>query len=261
MRLINLMGLFLLLLTSMSPVYAQSMQWDEAPQLEVRIDGQIEISTRAFQPEVYRPYILVQSSKLGAPVLLDLAKKTLTTLGAKALTAQGQYAVLTTGIPKGTSAGGFAVKAGVTTFTIGKKKVEIRTKESLVGEVSEGIILAHSPLYAKLRDSWTPKKSTVSTLAAMKTRTEIVVMFATWCPTCKVVLPRFLRLMKDAKNPAFSMRYIGLAMGGNEPRDAVQRYGHDYPAFIVFRNGKEVGRVVGDPPNFEATLLGVLSQH
>ena len=85
-------------------------------------------------------------------------------------------------------------------------------------------------------------------LASYKKKTEVVVMFATWCSTCKLVLPRVLRIFEEADNKAFSIRYIGIAMGGGEPEAELERYGHDYPAVILLQNGKELDRIVGEPP-------------
>jgi thiol-disulfide isomerase/thioredoxin len=72
-------------------------------------------------------------------------------------------------------------------------------------------------------------------------------MFATWCSTCKLVLPKVLRVFDDAGNNKFQLRYIGIAMGGGEPQAELERYGHDYPAVILIQNGKELDRIVGEP--------------
>lgn len=248
----------ILVLVLASPLAARSITWEEAPQYAVEINGRPDITTVAYMPGSSSPHLLVTSKRFGAPLLLDLAAKAVLEIDAKSLKTVSEYMFETASVPAGKKVASYAVKSGVTSFGYKGMTVTIRVKESLVGEVPESIILSHSPVYAMLRDAYKTKKKDVQVLKSVAKKTEFVVMFATWCPTCRVVLPRFLKILKEAANPNFSVRFIGIAMGGSEPHAELEKYGHDYPAIIIFQDGKELRRVIGDPP---APLEQVLAGH
>jgi len=239
-----LVGMMLTLL----PLQAQTMNWEESPQFELDLNGKLDVMAKVYQPTSSKPYLIVLSKMFSSPLLIELSSKSVKVLSSSNIKPGAEYYLTTAGLPSGKGVATYKMKDGVSTFSYDKKTVAIRIKESLVGEVSEAIILAHSPIYGMLRDKYTPKKSAISFLKNYRTKTDIVVMFATWCPTCKVVIPRFLRIVKDAHNHNFSVRFIGIAMGGNEPAAELAKYGHDYPCLILYQNGKEKGRVIGDPP-------------
>ena len=243
-------------------IAAQPMlEWEESPQFETEVNGKPDIGIRSFQPSSSKPYLLLVRDKGRTGVLLDLAGKKVKEIPASDLKTNGQFGVSTKGIPVGKDVASYKVNAGASVFTFEGKQYAVRMRETLIGEVSLGMLLAHSPLYSALRDAYTPKKASVAAIAKHKQATEIVVMFATWCSTCKIVVPRFLKVMQLAKNPSIKVRYIGIAMGGGEPRAELEKFGHDYPAFIVFQGGKEKGRLVGEPPSrVEEYLLTLLKK-
>lgn len=240
-------------------VSAKSQDWEENAQFGVEVAGALDISAQVFQPTNYQPFMILTSEKLPSPVLLDLSGKLVYTLERSALKRTESGFLTTNGIPKGKYAGAYALKGGVTSFKVKGKKVAMLLRQTLVGEVNREIILAHSPDYALRMKHYKPKKSAISFLKAYGKKTEIVVMFATWCSTCKIVLPKVLRVLADAQNANISTRYIGIAMGGNEPAQELERYGHDYPAVIVYQHGKEIDRIIGDPPGaIEDALVNIL---
>ncbi len=238
---------------------AKSQDWEENAQFGVEVAGALDISAQVFQPTNYQPFMILTSEKLSSPVLLDLSRKRVFTLERSALKqAEGGF-LTTNGIPKGRDVGTYALKGGVTTFKVKGKKVAMLLRQTLVGEVGRAVILAHSPDYALRMKQYAPKRSAISFLKTYKKKTEIVVMFATWCSTCKLILPRVLRILGDAENANISTRFIGIAMGGSEPAQELERYGHDYPAVIVYQHGKEIDRIIGDPPGaIEDAIVNIL---
>jgi len=223
------------------------MDWEENAQIGVEINGKIDLTAEVYQPISYKPYMLLRSKLLSTPVLIDLGKKTISKLKtADVVTDQGF--AHTQGIPKGKSAGTYTMKGNASVFTLDGKKTSLTVRQTIVGEVTPALILAYNPEYGLRKKNYKPKSSAIKALKDYAKQTEVVVMFATWCSTCKVVLPRALRIFEDMQNPKISVKYIGIAMGGNEPRDLLEKYGHDYPAIIFFQNGKEIDRVIGETP-------------
>jgi thiol-disulfide isomerase/thioredoxin len=239
---------FLFIAASLIVNAQERLVWEEVPQFVVEINGRQDVGTKLYQPQNHKPFMLLRSGLLTSPVLIDLGGKSVSELTKKEVLSDGEYSVATKAIPRGRPAGMYTMKDNATVFSVQGKALTIRIKPDIIGETNESFIYQHSPLYMQLRNKYKPKKSAVEFVRKYPVKTDVVVIFATWCPTCKKVLPRFLRLMKDASNNAFSVKYFGLAMGGSEPRWITDRYGKDYPAFIFYQNGKERGRIFGDPP-------------
>lgn len=241
-----------------TPLSADSLEWEENAQFGVEVAGKTDISAQVFQPTNYQPYMILVSKKLKAPVLVDLGRKRVLTINASMVSIDGSF-LKTRGIPAGKDAGSYALNGAKTTFKVQGKTISLIMRQTLVGEVDANVLLAHSPDYVLRMKEYKPKKKALAHLSSYKKKTEFVVMFATWCSTCKFVVPKFMRIINDAKNPAFTARYIGIAMGGGEPAAELERYGHDYPAVIVFQNGREVDRIIADPPGaYEDALARIL---
>ena len=253
--------MFLFLLSFPFCVSAQQMEWEEAPQYEIGIGGKPDYTTRVFQPMSNKPLLIILPQTSNSALMMELSTKKIIEIAKSSLKMMTEFISTSNGLPTGREIGRYAVKGGVTTFSYAGSAYSIRIKESLVGDVSEAMLLAHSPVYGILRDSYKPKKGPMSFLKSYKTKTELVIMFATWCPTCKRVIPHLLRVLKDAANRNFSTRFIGIAMGGSEPRAELEQFGHEYPDIILFQNGKEKGRITGEPSNtLEDMFVSILKK-
>lgn len=261
-RIPGIISLLFFIVVPFLPLVAGELSgWNEAPQFVVEINGKADLYARTFQPHDYKPYLIILSKEFKQTLLMNLTSKEIFAIDPSVFKKKEDIALYTDGIPKGRKLASYRVEKGTSVFTIDGKKIGVRIKETLTGEVPLSILLAHSPVYALLRDAYRPKKSAIDFIAAYKKPVELVVMFATWCPTCKQMVPRLLRILKDAANPNVKTRFIGIAMGGSEPRDLLEKYGHDYPAFIFFENGKEKGRIIGMTPNpIEETIVAILKK-
>lgn len=235
-----------------------TLDWEENAQFGVEIAGDIDITAQVFQPTNYQPFLILTSERLKSPLLIDLGKKQVYRLKSADVKMDGSF-LATAGIPRGKSVSKYTMKGGASTFRVDGKNVALTIRQTLVGDVAPAIILAHSPDYAVRKDAYKPNAKSIRFLQSYKKPTDVVVMFATWCSTCKVVLPKVLRVFEEAGNGTFSVRYIGIAMGGGEPHAELERYGHDYPAVILMQNGKELDRIVGDPPGpIEDRIVNIL---
>ena len=71
----------------------------------------------------------------------------------------------------------------------------------------------------------------------------LVLVHADWCPTCRAQAPLVSDLLKQ---PQFS-RIAALRVDFDQQRDAVRSFNvTQQSTLIVFKNGHEVGRSVGD---------------
>ncbi|MDT8392731.1 MAG: thioredoxin family protein [Bacteroidales bacterium] len=76
----------------------------------------------------------------------------------------------------------------------------------------------------------------------------IVLILGTWCHDSKLQVPRFYRIIDEARIPAGTMKVIcvdGYKKGGEV---SIANYDIEFvPTFIFYRNGQEIGRIVEQP--------------
>lgn len=144
--------------------------------------------------------------------------------------------------------GGFLVIEGVVAFHVGGLELSVKPEPPLVGEVSLDRLRALKPDYVYTASLYTPDPRVIAAIRSVRTPTEIAVFFATWCVTCKHHLPEFMKVMEEAANPGFEVRYYGVSEDYLEPKEAMRKYRNSaVPAFIVLQNGREIGRIEDDP--------------
>jgi thiol-disulfide isomerase/thioredoxin len=117
----------------------------------------------------------------------------------------------------------------------------------LKGFLSKNDIAADStfPWYISNQKGYTPDALALSALKAKKDSVYIMAFGGTWCGDTKNILPKFYSLAEAA---GFSNDHITL-IGVDRSKKTVNHLTETFnvlnvPTLIVFKNGKEVGRVV-----------------
>ncbi|HZI94698.1 MAG TPA: thioredoxin family protein [Patescibacteria group bacterium] len=161
----------------------------------------------------------------------------------------GDAARLTPGAETTAATSTYTVDAaqGGVVFYVGSNRLKILPKQPLVGPTGQDEILRHSPLYRKGIDTYTPEPSSIAYLQSIRTPVEIEVFFGTWCPHCKVLVPKFMKTIKVAANPSLSVSYHGVPMGFGTYDPARSKNVTGIPTFIFWKDGKELGRIPGEP--------------
>jgi thiol-disulfide isomerase/thioredoxin len=90
---------------------------------------------------------------------------------------------------------------------------------------------------------------------------EIKVFFGDWCKDSKKHVPAFIKTMELASNPGLQIAYINVDRQKKQPSDLIESLNiENVPTFIVFENGKEVGRIVETPKtSVEQDLADILA--
>ena len=79
--------------------------------------------------------------------------------------------------------------------------------------------------------------------AEIKEGVVVIDAWASWCGPCRAMAPIFEELSKEMKNVKFSK----LDVDSNS--EIASRYNiMSIPTFLIFKNGKEVSRIVGGNP-------------
>ena len=80
----------------------------------------------------------------------------------------------------------------------------------------------------------------------------LVDFWATWCMPCRMLAPTIEEIAEEADSRA----YVGKVNVDEEPQLAIQYGVRSIPTLIFFRDGKDVGRMVGvqDKEDIETEL-------
>ncbi len=107
--------------------------------------------------------------------------------------------------------------------------------------------------------NYKPNQEAVKKIAEVKDHYRIVVVFGYWCKDSRLHVPEFLKVMWEAENPNISYDLIPIPRGRKLPvreKYNIQRI----PTFIIYRDGKEVGRIIEHPrKTIEEDLADILT--
>lgn len=119
----------------------------------------------------------------------------------------------------------------------------------LTGEVTRSQIF-NAPGYSWMNSGYpeyNPNDNAVQYLASAEDEVQYLVYFGTWCPDTQRELPKFFKIMDEAR---ISKDNIQLYAVNEEKQGApgISENNISYvPTFIVKMNGKEIGRVTENP--------------
>lgn len=189
--------------------------------------------------------VLITGAGIPAPLLLMPRERVVNRVPAgKIVVGQDGLAfVLADAQPAKESA--FAVDGRDLTFTIGGKPARLREKPYLLGLHPAGDLARHDSGYAFRSSRYTPSAPVVQSLRQIKAPVKVRVYFGSWCPHCSETVPKIMKVAEALAGSPVQFEYYGLPTGfGNEPE--AKRMGiNGVPTGVLFRNGKEIGRISG----------------
>jgi thiol-disulfide isomerase/thioredoxin len=111
--------------------------------------------------------------------------------------------------------------------------------------------------------AYKPDAADLDTLKKSRKSIELEAYFATWCPHCKMYMPKFLRVLQEAGNPNIKLTLIGVPKNfTNEQGPWQGKNFQNIPAIIVHYNGRELTRLAAletsKPETDLATLLNAI---
>lgn len=136
---------------------------------------------------------------------------------------------------------GTAKKAS--TYTV----IQNGSEKILKGTISRAII-ENDSAYGWFKENMKWGKADAAAVAAFsknKDKFTMVVFGGTWCGDTQNLLPIFYRLIEKSGYPEKKITLIAVDRAKTAPNDLHLKYNiKNVPTFIVFKDGKEVGRVV-----------------
>lgn len=110
-------------------------------------------------------------------------------------------------------------------------------------------------------ENYQPEKAYIDTLSQMSFEdVSVIIVLGTWCPDSRREVPRFFRIMDDLGIQDERIKILCLDRSKSIPGEDISDLEvYFVPTFILFRNEKEIGRIVEMPEyNIEMDLFNIL---
>lgn len=118
----------------------------------------------------------------------------------------------------------------------------------LLGRVRPEAILEISPEWQRGHDDYRPDPRDLETIFHAPDHSLVMVYFGSWCSDSVVAVPRFLKILDEARAPHLKARYVGVDRSKKEPAGKLEGVGLELvPTFVLSVDGREIGRIVETP--------------
>lgn len=222
----------------------------------VKVDGQAVPGVKSYVTERGDAYLIVVP-KLG-PVLLSLRSREVALLAQAPAEHGGLVALPAAAARK--PVGQFEIAREAPVFTLDGRRVALEYPPPLLGLQPLAAVRAYNPDYDRKAASYQPDAAALAGLAAMKEPVRLRVYFGTWCPVCSRVLPNLFKVLDSLPKAPLTVELYGLPQDRDADPEPARMNLQGIPTGIVYRQGREIGRLTGqDWQQPEVALWQLLS--
>jgi len=211
----------------------------------VAIDGVDRKAAEIFGAQQARA-LLVMSSDLPVPLMINLSNGSVSGLHLMKVAKRGDGTVDLLPNPVAQEYGVYSISGDQIQFDIEGRQVVIKPKPVLVGNKAAAELVAYDPAYGVRRDNYQVSSSLIDQLRGHGDEVRVRVYFGTWCPFCSEMVPRVLKIADQLEGSKIQFEYYGLPRQINDDAEARAMNIHGVPTGIVYKGGREVGRVSGN---------------
>ena len=227
---------------------AMNARWLASYDWSLEVEGAVSWESQFFQERGSNRLLIVVPG-MNEAGLLDQNGRKILALPRDRVTLhdEGESADIASGSEETAQSSGYTIDETRRTviFYLGDRRLKILSRQPLVGAATVEEILQHSPLYRKGIEDYVPSAADVEAVRGHRGDVSIEVWFGTWCPHCKVVIPRFIKTIQQAANPALSVSYVGVPRQFSNYPQARAKGVRTVPTIIFYRDGREFGRLPG----------------
>jgi thiol-disulfide isomerase/thioredoxin len=209
------------------------------------VDGGQDAAAEIYRLENPQSFLVI-SSRLASPALISGQGRSVETVGASSLLRQADGSIDLRADAVLTPSGSFQLSANnELIFNVGGKRAEMRDREPLLGAQTADKLVAYSPEYGRLAKAYQPSGPVLDRVKAAGEPVLVTVYFGSWCPHCKQMVPRMMRVAEGLTGSKVKIEYYGL------PRDIIsdakaKALGiNGVPTAVITAGGKEIGRIDG----------------
>jgi thiol-disulfide isomerase/thioredoxin len=209
----------------------------------VEVDG---AEIRTAEMFLGDPGLLLLGCSLKFPVLVCPTDQTVRYIPQENVIRDNQGNVNMKGTPTDPISS-YQTVGGQISFQAEGRKVKLSPKPALVGPQTLDKIIAHNPDYESRIKYYTPNEGAVDFLSKYARKTEVQIYFGSWCSVCEAWVPRLVKSLQTAKNPALDMQFIALPKNFTSDATAKSKSITGVPTIILVQEGREIGRLNGRP--------------
>ncbi len=210
------------------------------------VDGKAVPTAEMYQNETAHA-VLILTGALPSPVLVRQGEDSVATVNIMKVMKKKDATVDLLADAELAAQGPFTYGSdGIVRFKIDRHAVELRPRPVLLGLHSSADLKTYSPDYTRRAQQYEPNPPAVAALKTLGPAT-VRVFFGSWCPHCRVNVPRILRVEDAVKGSKIHFEYFGLPEKGLASGPEPKKYKIEgVPTGVVLVGGKEVGRLYGN---------------
>jgi hypothetical protein len=212
----------------------------------LRLDGREVPKARVYSSQ-RAGSLLVRTSELPSPVLLDLRGRTVSVLDLLKVAERtdGTIDLLADAVLE--PAGSFRVVDGEGRFAVAGRDAVIAPRPHKIGPQEGAELLESNPGYQWRAKRYTPDPPALERLRAEKRDIRVLTFFGTWCPHCSEHLPYLLKAEQKLDGAGIEFDYHGLPTTISSDPEAVRWKVEAVPTAIVLvrdqKGERELGRL------------------
>lgn len=147
-------------------------------------------------------------------------------------------------------------------FYVGCCCIMSNNEQVLLGKIPMEQLLERLEGYKARAVLYEPDPEAIKYIHSYNKPLTIEVFFGSWCPDCREHLPPFIKVIQKADNSNISIIFIGVSRDKKEPASLLEGKGIEFvPTFIIYRQEKEIGRIVEHPRiSIEHDLVAILKE-
>jgi thiol-disulfide isomerase/thioredoxin len=212
----------------------------------VEVNGEYPVDAGFYQSEVRSKYLIdIPAMKSG--LVMDLTDKKISTVPRSQISQSDGNIRFDDGVVADAPTYAFSIDGPVISFQAEDKRVRILPvvmRAPIVGPTTIDTLVAERSEYREGIKAYVPDAGSIAAITKYTKPVEIDAYFATWCPHCKEFMPKFLRVMRDARNPRIKLNLVGVPKGFSAFPGPWQGKGiTSIPTIIVKIDGKEITRM------------------
>lgn len=201
-------------------------------------DAEIYFSERAVA-------YLVMTPELPSPIMINPRTQTVESVHLMKVMKKDDGTVDILADAELDTVGSFRLQDGQVAFTVDGKQAKLKPRPWLLGLHDGERLKKHSPEYAFGASQYSPDAQHLDALRRQAKDVRVRVYFGSWCPHCKRIVPRILRVADELEGSKIHFEYYGLPSPLNGDPQAVKAGIHGVPTLVVFVDGKEAARLTG----------------
>jgi thiol-disulfide isomerase/thioredoxin len=203
--------------------------------------------------------VLVVSPSLASPVLLRA--ESVSTVKPAALEKKTDTGVTLRPEAPPTPRGAFAEVDGEVRFALDGHQVALREQPPLLGLRKASEVTEHNPEYLGSAKIYAIDSRAITALRKEGKPVTVRIYYGSWCQHCRMLVPHLIRVEQELQGSQIRFEYFGVPEGFKSDPEIRKAGVQSIPTGVVYVNGTEVGRIVGDDSwrSPEATLRGLLA--